>query len=1292
MQISMLSSIGSSFVSGTISRVIATCLLLATTAAAQQLGDNRYPSSAQQPTAQGSQLQTFSVKHRDAAELAERVRTLLGPAGGGGVFVSPDTNEIVIRGTAADRAIAAQVITKLDQSVAQSVGQPASLKSYRIPAEHQATVAEWASKFAQTRPAGSTERAAWDSRTGQLILFGSAEDHAEVAQLIGTPTLGAAVPASPTNQAPLSDASSDSSPKSTLTVRSPAREGLRLRTLTPEALHRRLESLASRPLPATWNTGRTALTFPVQMGSMPAVTLRVDSNEQSVQFQGERGQVEAWRQVIAAMDKPAADPLQSTRVVNASQAQKPAITRALTALGGKQEPKRGTPGKLVTMLMQQPEGGQQAAPAAGQPAGGQPMMGPDGQITGGSLLGPVQVEFVEGLDIIVLRGNEQDVARVMQIIEQIEDLSAVTVPEIIVHPLKNVASEPMARLMDRVYSQVLGPRTGSVSITPLGKPNSLLLIGREENVRMAISLAQQLDQPVEPSTRFQVFPLKHASAGDAKTLIDDFLDRDDDDEDSTTLSPEALVVADFRTNSVIVSAAPRELVEIKSLLDRIDTAGAQAVDEVRVFPLRNSLAGDLADVIREAISQGGDDDDEGGRASGLRFITIDAETQRRLESGVLTNVRIAADERANALIVTAAADSMDLLEALIRQLDQSPDAEAQLKVFTIANGDAVALQEMLSSLFRTDEEDDENGGIGAGANSLVKLQLSVDQRTNSIVAAGSTEDLAVVEAILLRLDGSDTRGRESRIYRLNNAYAVAVAESLNTAIEAEREAEDAAELVSSPFEQIEREVIVVAEEASNSLIISASPERFQQISKLIEELDEQPPMVMVQVLIAEVRLNDTDEFGMELGLQDSLLFDRSLVGEFSTITTTTQDQSPGGAILTTTVDNIINSPLTPGFNFNNVNQPLGNNGSTQALANAGNVATQGLANFGVGRVNNSLGFGGFVLSASSNAVDMLLRALQENRRLEILSRPQIMALDGQTGSIVVGQSVPLIQSVSIGQFGNQQNNIDYEDVGIILEVTPRISPEGLVVMQVQATKSEVGPEAEGVPISISESGAVLRAPVIDKTDAFTTVSANSGQTVVLSGLLTKSTSDIHRRVPILADIPLLGDLFRFDSVSQERTELLIILTPRVIRSEVDAEMIKQVESSRMSWVMCDVVNMHGPSGLRNRCDEWGPGEGEAVYPTHIPSDCELGGCETGDCGPATGQPVDGPVYENAQPIESAPMPANPMPTSPTQMTPQDWNLGKSTDKGTVEPVSYRSQTPAQATPASSPQRLPPVEK
>src|SRR4029079_13037384 len=126
----------------------------------------------------------------------------------------------------------------------------------------------------------------------------------------------------------------------------------------------------------------------------------------------------------------------------------------------------------------------------------------------------------------------------------------------------------------------------------------------------------------------------------------------------------------------------------------------------------------------------------------------------------LTDVQITADPRANALIVSAPAESMDLIAALIRQLEEMPSSESQIKVFTVVNADASALVEMLRNLFgRTTNQGQGQGGafgqLGGGAqgeNQLVPLKFSGDQRTNSIVVAGSTADLAVVEAILLRLD------------------------------------------------------------------------------------------------------------------------------------------------------------------------------------------------------------------------------------------------------------------------------------------------------------------------------------------------------------------------------------------------------------------------------------------------------------------------------------------------------------------------------------------------------------
>jgi len=201
---------------------------------------------------------------------------------------------------------------------------------------------------------------------------------------------------------------------------------------------------------------------------------------------------------------------------------------------------------------------------------------------------------------------------------------------------------------------------------------------------------------------------------------------------------------------------------------------------------------------------------------------------------------------------------------------------------------------------------------------------------------------------------------------------------------------------------------------------------------------------------------------------------------------------------------------------------------------------------------------------------------------------------------------------------------------LILGVTPRISPDGLVVMEIDAEKSELGPESEGIPISVSATGDVLRSPRINVTLAQTTVSALSGQTIVLGGLLFTSKTDVSRRVPLLADIPILGNLFRYDSTIKRRSELLIIMTPRVVRTEQEAEEIKKVEAARMHWCLADVIKLHGESGLRNRNDEFSDAETTTVYPDLDPAAVPVPMMETV---PAP-QPGPGAVLKKTTPSSS----------------------------------------------------------
>ena len=149
--------------------------------------------------------------------------------------------------------------------------------------------------------------------------------------------------------------------------------------------------------------------------------------------------------------------------------------------------------------------------------------------------------------------------------------------------------------------------------------------------------------------------------------------------------------------------------------------------------------------------------------------------------------------------------------------------------------------------------------------------------------------------------------------------------------------------------------------------------------------------------------------------------------------------------------------------------------------------------------------------------------------------------------------------------------------GIILEVTPRITPDDRVVMQIHAERSlyNIG-AGQGVTLTTDSAGREIKAPVKDLTTALTTVSVANEQTIVVGGLIQKTKDEQTRKVPWLGDVPILGNLFRFDSLTTRRTELLIFLTPRIVKNNGVSEMIKQIEAERMHYTEEEAEALHGP--------------------------------------------------------------------------------------------------------------------
>ena len=1163
-------------------------------------------------------------------------------------------------------------------TMAEQQADPAQLKVYEVPSELIGAVG---ARLQITYHGHPRVRVATDPKTGQLMVMAPESIQKDIGTKMQMLIFEARKSGLVTDDKGMSIASTK-------------QQSYALRNLRAQDLENALQRLAGPRLTTTSERNGEVAVFRLASTTGMQDVMQIDRTSGNVTLLGGGTSVAGWMQIIYALDMGQSDPFRATHVMPLAPADPQRVRQAVQLVRAAYQQDDN---QQVTA--QVPAGqGQPRQPQPGDPAnpddramaiGSTDSLGAD---TG--LFGDVQIEFIEDLDLVIIKGAKRDVQRTLEVIDQIKKKSQETQPAIDVLQLKHVDSQAVATLIDELYDEVLKPRQGAVSITSLGQPNALLLIGRKEAVQAIKDLIDKLDQPLDPSNQLRVVRLLHASAVDAETTIRDFFTGTvaggatgggaAGSAASSGLGTRVKLIADYRTNSLIIRAAPRDMAEVAKLIEQIDVEGTTARNEVRIFRLKNTEAAAVQTVLEGVISGegGGTAQQQGGGAGGgggggggngqasppSTSVSL-ATRSGRVDSGILAGVVITADASQNSLVVRGPSKSMALIEELIKELDQLPDAEAQIKVFPIKNGSATTLAQMVQQLFGLPQTAGQGagGGLFGGANNqvalagltaggegnLVPLRVSVDTRTNSIIASGSASNLEVIEVLLMRLDETGVEPRSNEVFWLRNANAQDVATALSGFLNTQRQFIQQQLFLSnaiSIIEQVDREIFIVAEPTTNSLIVSATPRYFESIRKVIAKLDRRPPLVAVQVLIAEVTLSDVFEFGTELGLQDSLLFDRG--------------SSTGGTL------------ASPVFNPGVVQTNTTGTPRTQRQ----NVGGQGLSNFATGRTNSALGYGGLVLSAASESVGILVRALQDANRLQILSRPQIMTMDNRPASVQVGATVARVQGVTASTFGNTVNVLDTQ-IGLILQIWPRVNEDGLIVMQVYAERSSLGAEASGTPVGFGATGEVIRTPPINKTSAQTTISAYTGQTVMFAGLIQKQRTDISRRIPWLGDIPYLGRLFRFDSQSETRSELLIILTPRIVQTDEDYEVVKQVESSRMSYCLADILEMHGDVGLSGGHGFWGPARGPVIYPDMQPSAVE---CLD------PGQSIIDGAY--TQPVNPQPMIDNGTPNvSPVPGVPSGQPEGMIQAAPNMQPIGYQ-RPPAQAsyqpTPSAGSQVVP----
>jgi len=286
---------------------------------------------------------------------------------------------------------------------------------------------------------------------------------------------------------------------------------------------------------------------------------------------------------------------------------------------------------------------------------------------------------------------------------------------------------------------------------------------------------------------------------------------------------------------------------------------------------------------------------------------------------------------------------------------------------------------------------------------------------------------------------------------------------------------------------------------THNIVVIADEQTAEQIQQVIKNLDRPKPQVLIKVVFLEVQHNDSSEIGIEGGWTKG--FGNSMTGNVAHVF--------GLAGL--------NSVVT---NFNSMGGPLSSALSPSA---AGNAA-------------------GFYQIVGTD-FQATLRAIAQAGKAQLLSRPSILARDGQPATITIGQDVPLITGVSYYTSGGSTIPIltpTYTPVGIILKVTPFISLQGSVEMILQPSISSVDP-------TLTQTIAPgVNTPYLDVRSADTVVVTPDSQTVVIGGLMENNKSSSDSKIPFLGDIPILGNLFKSKSSAAAKQELLIFLTPHIV--------------------------------------------------------------------------------------------------------------------------------------------------
>jgi general secretion pathway protein D len=498
----------------------------------------------------------------------------------------------------------------------------------------------------------------------------------------------------------------------------------------------------------------------------------------------------------------------------------------------------------------------------------------------------------------------------------------------------------------------------------------------------------------------------------------------------------------------------------------------------------------------------------------------------------------------NTLIITDTSTNISRLMKIIDELDVDIYRET-IEVIPLKNANATTVANILTSLYQSTggalkRTRTVPAGQPAGQPQTVISKIIPDERTNSLIIVANRTELSDLKELIDKLDIQLPGAGQIHVYYLKNAKAEDIAQTLSSLTSGLTPTKSQPSIPipqqqtgarpSVPVAQFEGGIKIAADPNINALVIISSYQDYLTLRDIIDKLDIPRRQVFVEAAIIEVSLTKLKELGIslhggELMKGGSVGIEGMQMGPLSTFVL----DPTAIATLSGLFGGVFGEPIE-------VTTPTGTTVQVPS-------------------------FGAFI------------RALQTNTDINVLSTPHLLTTDNEEAQITVGQNIPLPTGQVTGVGGTVQTTVSRSDVGITLKVTPQINESDTINLKIHTEISDVAQGPPGVDVNVLGI-------TTSKRSADTTVVVKDRQTVVIGGLVRDDVKETQSKVPILGDIPLLGMLFRSTTKRAEKIDLIIFLTPHIVKTGADLEDV--TSRKQKEWEKFEDENL----GYESKSGKW----------------------------------------------------------------------------------------------------------